>query len=268
MFPFPRNWRPMRARALRLCFLALSLALAPSLRAQNVATNSDPTDQQLRGIGLSGEGVAVNALTLRRDAATFHLRSGTVCFVGPVNGKVTGAVFVGDGNMILDPPLDVERSTVRLLTREDEFSETFSQMVLRFTDSTYDEIKQKGAAATAGCDGGLLQDSKNAMRHNRILKYNLDARILQDVLSSTPGGLFLAFVHGKHYNDKEIFAIDPHGAPPLLMPPPPEEVELVTYDENKLGVCAAFHLSSEYRDGIASGAQKNSVIHIEHQQLD
>jgi hypothetical protein len=106
------------------------------------------------------------------------------------------------------------------------------------------------------------------MRHNHILKYNLDARILQDVLGSTPGGLFVAFVHGKRYNDKEIFAIDPHGAPPLVFPVNPEEVELVTYDDNKLGVWAAFHLSPEYNQGIASGAQKNGVIHIDHQQLD
>jgi len=52
------------------------------------------------------------------------------------------------------------------------------------------------------------------MRHDRMLKYNLDGRILQDVLSPEAGGLFVAFVHGKKYNGKEILAIDPHGAPP------------------------------------------------------
>ena len=55
----------------------------------------------------------------------------------------------------------------------------------------------------------MLRDTQNAMRHDRMLKYNLDARILQDVLSSEAGGLFVAFIHGKKYNDKEIFAIDP-----------------------------------------------------------
>ena len=43
------------------------------------------------------------------------------------------------------------------------------------------------------------------------LKENLEARILQDVLSPEPGGLFVAFIHGKHYNGKEIYAIDPRG---------------------------------------------------------
>ena len=259
--------RALRVCAL-VCILTLSLGICSAQTSTPTAPNSDPTYQQLRNLGLGGEAVSVNNLTLRRDAATFHLRSGTVCFVPPVQGKVTGAVFVGDGNMVLDPPLAIERSSLKLLTKEDEFSENFIQLVLRFTDATYDEIKKSGSPASGGCDAAPLQDSKNAMRHNRQLKYNLDARILQDVLSSQPGGLFVAFVHGKRYNDKEIYAIDPHGAPSLILPVAPEEVELVTYDENKLGVWAAFHLSEEYKDGTASGSQNNSVIQIEHQQLD
>ena len=74
--------------------------------------------------------------------------------------------------------------------------------------------------------------------------------------------------HGKKYNDKEIFVIDPHGAPGLVHSVAPEEVELVTYDEAKIGTWAAFHLSSEYKNGTATGSQQNSLIHIEHQQLD
>ncbi len=257
--------RPTLASGIFLLFSSLVLFAADTPPAN---PNSDPTYQQLRSLGLGGEAVAVNNFTLKRDAATFHLRSGTVCFVTPVQGKVTGAVFVGDGNMILDAPLAVERSSLKLLTKEDEFSENFSQAVFRFTDSTYDEIKKAGSAAGGSCDGSPLHDSQEAMRHDRMLKWNLDGRILQDVLGSEPGGFFLAFVRGKKYNSKEIFAIDPHGAPPLLLPVNPEEVEFLTYDEDKLGVWAAFHLSDEYKKGTATGSQKNDVIHIEHQQLD
>ena len=239
------------------------------------APNSDPAYVQLRNLTL-GESVTVNNLTIRRDAATFHLRSGTVCFVAPVQGKVTGAVFVGDGNMILDPPLAVERSTLKLLTKEDEFSEFFGQLVLRFTDSTYDEIKKVAGTASGSCDPGLLQESQKVTRQK--VRYNLDARILADVLSPEPGGLFVAFVHGKKYSSKIIFAIDPHGAPPfaeevyrdyaIVLPLAPEEVELMTYDENKHGYWASFHLTPEYSSGAATGSQKNATVHIDHQQLD
>ena len=33
--------------------------------------------------------------------------------------------------------------------KEDEFSENFSQMVLRFTDSSYDELKKAGTSGGA-----------------------------------------------------------------------------------------------------------------------
>jgi hypothetical protein len=126
------------------------------------------------------------------------------------------------------------------------------------TDSTYDEIKKAGSPATGGCENGLLKDSQNAMRHGHLLKYNLDARILQDVLSPEQGGLFVAFVHGKHYNDKELFVVDPRGAGYIMR----EEVGLMTYDENKYGVWAAFPLAG------AGNKRAGGHIHIEHQLLD
>ena len=230
--------------------------------------NSDPIYQQLRNIGLGGEAVAVNNFELVRDAARFHLQSGTVCFVTAVQGKVTGAVFVGDGTMVLDPPIPIERASLKLLTKSEEFVERYEHLVLRFTDSTYDEIKKAGKPVSGGCDASLLIDSLHAMRHDRMLKYNLDARVLQDVLSTEPGKLFVAFVHGKQYNGKEIYAIDPHGAPGLIHAVAPEEVEFLTYDENKLGTWAAFHFSDEYKNGLATGSQRNQLVHIDHQQLD
>src|ERR1700730_14421700 len=118
------------------------LGILPVVRAQN-GPNSDPTYQALRNVILGAESVSVSNLDLKRDAGTFHLRSGTVCFLAPVQGKVTGAVFAGDGNFVLTPPAS-EMGMLKLLTKENEFSENFSHLVLRFTDSTYDEIKKAG----------------------------------------------------------------------------------------------------------------------------
>jgi len=124
------------------------------IHAQNSAPapNSDPTYQSLRNLTLSGESVSVSNVKLKREAGTFHLRSGSVCFLAAVNGKVTGAVFTGDGNFSLVPP-ESERGMLKLLTKEDEFSENFSQTVLRFTDSSYDELKKAG---TSGEEDAML----------------------------------------------------------------------------------------------------------------
>jgi hypothetical protein len=222
-------------------------------RAQNAAPrpNSDPTYQALRNLTLGGESVSVSNVELKREVGTFHLRSGTLCFAAAVNGKVTGAVFTGDGNFILDPPAS-ERRMLKLLTKEDEFSENFSQMVLRFTDSSYDELKKAGTSG-GSCDAGPLKDSQHTMRHK--LKDNLDARILEDVLSPSPGGLFVAFIHGKRYNGQELYSIDPHEGR--------DQVSFITYDENKYGEWLSFPLSGEHKPGTIG-----HPIRINHQQLE
>ena len=239
--------------ASRIFFAATLLASLIPLYAADTpaaAPNSDPTYQQLRNLTLSGEAVSVGNFELKRDAGTFHLHSGTVCFTAPVQGKVTGAVFVGDGNFVLDPPLESERQSLKLLTKENEVSEKFNQAVLRFTDSTYDDIKKGGGAAPAGCDAGLLKDSQNTTRHK--FKDNLEARILQDVMSPEAGGLFVAFIHGKRYSSKELYQIDPDSGS--------EQVSFVTYEENKSGNWAAFNIAAPHVHG--------KPYHIEHQQLE
>lgn len=252
----------MKARAAVPLGSLLFCSLLSTPLAGQTAPNSDGNYQQLRNIALQSGGITVQNVTLKRDAATFQLTSGVLCFVTPVNNKVTGAVFVGEGKLLLDPPVASERASLSVLTKEREYAETFDHLVLRFTDGTYDELRSVGNPGAASCDPALLRNSAHTMR--KELNYNLDARILQDVAGTEPGGLFVAFVHGKRYDGKTLLTIDPHGAPSVY----PEELSLETYNENKLGIWAAFHYSPEYANGTATGAQKNGVIHIEHQQLD
>ena len=244
---------------------------APAPAGAPAKANSDPTYQQLRNVGLSGEVSTANNLVLKRDAATFTFRSGSFYFLAPVNGKVTGAVFLGNGSFTLTPPLEMERKTLSLLTKEPGITEAFGGAVLRFTDGTYEEIK-KMTGVSAGAPAaniGQLGDIQNALR--KKLHWNLTARLLQDVLSPEPGGFFAAFIKGTQYNDKLLYLLDPRGITAfnrIFVPIAPEEVTLMTYDENKFGIWAAFHYSSEYAAGTATGTQKNAPIHIEGQKLD
>ena len=231
-----------------LFVLAASLSLTA---ADNPSPNSDPIYQQIRNVTLGGEAVTVNNIKLRRDAATFQFRSGTICFVTPVNGKITGAVFTGDGNLVVNTSDATERASLRLLTKEDGFSEDFSQAVFLFTDSTYDEIKKGGAIAGGTCDAGLLKDIQNTTRHK--LKRNLEARILADVLSPAPGAYFVAFIRGKRYGSKEIFEIDPNHRT--------GQVNFSTYEDNKSG----HWLSLDLSDKTIPVGHPTRIL---HQQLD
>lgn len=250
-------WPSVVVRSTRIfAFLTVVLLVTVSVTfAQNAPAgpNSDPTYQALRNVTLSGEAVGVSNLDLKRDAGTFHLRSGTVCFIKPVSGKVTGAVFAGDGSFVLSPPDDMERKSLKLLSKEDEFDEKFDRAVFRFADSTYDELKKAGTPASVGCDAGPLKDSQNTTRHK--LRDNLEARLLGEVLSPKPRPFFVAFIHGKRYDDKEVYEIDPNVGR--------DQVNFRTYDESKFGHWASFHASdSTLRNNFGR------PIHIEHQQLD
>ena len=225
---------------------------APNAGAQSVA-NADPTYTALRNLSLGGEAVSVTNYDLKRDAGTFHLNSGTVCFVPPVNGRVTGAVFAGDGTFLLVPPTETERKSLKFLTKGEEFNEKFERLVLRFTDSTYDEIKKAGTAAPGGCDAGPLKDSQSVTRHK--IKHNLEIELLAEVLSPEPRGIFFAFIHGKRYDDKEIYSLDPNQDS--------SQVDFWTYDENKWGDWASFNFTEPHPKGTVG-----RTIHIEHHQLD
>ena len=250
------------ARIVSAVVVVVCLGICTSLAQNGAATaNSDPTYAQLRKIGL-GEAVTVSNLDFKRDAATFHLQSGTVCFVQPVRGKVTGAVFTGEGTMVLTPPNAAEARSLKLLSKSDEFVESFNKLVLRFTDGSYEEIKKAGTAASAGCDAGSLEESQHTTR--KKLNYNLTARILEDVLRAGPGGLFVAFVHGKKYEDKMLYIVDPNGA----ISAAPEQVELMTYNDNRSGSWSSFEFSKEYREKLGAAAVSSDNFHIEHQVLD
>jgi hypothetical protein len=221
------------------------------------APNSDPIYQQLRQSRLGDATFAVHDLVLQRDAGTFTFRSGTFSFLAPVNGKVTGAVFLGDGSFTLVPPTASEKHSLSLLTKEPKMEENFNELVLRFTDDTYEEIKKAGtAAAPASNPGGPLEHVNTALRKH--LHYNLHARLLEDVIGTGPGGLFVAFIKGKKYDSKMIYVIDPRGVHRFHAGG--DDVALMTWDENKYGIWVSSRLPQHHGP--------RQTIKIDHQKLD
>src|SRR5579872_2269449 len=186
-----------------MCTLLFCLFISGAMCAvQNTAeANSDATYQALRHVTVSGGAFNVNSFVLKRDAGTFTFHSGTFYLLAPVNGKTTGAVFTGEASFVLDPPTANEKASLKWLTRQDSMEETFAEAVFRFTDGTENDIKQAGTAASSSYSGGYFEDVRGYLR--KPLHYNLDGRILEDVLSDQPGGLFVAFIKGQKYSDKE-----------------------------------------------------------------
>src|SRR5438552_956306 len=58
----------------------------------------------------------IRDITIRRDVLSFALNRGTIAFVEPVNGKVTGAIFIGSGEIVAIPPNPIERQQISRFT--------------------------------------------------------------------------------------------------------------------------------------------------------
>src|ERR1035437_1452747 len=110
----------IRNRAFSLCLLLVSCCAG--LMAQRPA-NANVVYQQLRGLMPGNDVITINNLVLRRDAATFTLRQGSIAFYSEVNGKVTGAVFKGEGHFHITPPTAEERHNLSILAHTEEIDE-------------------------------------------------------------------------------------------------------------------------------------------------
>jgi hypothetical protein len=228
------------------------------------ASNTDPTYQQLRQSRLGDTTLAVHDFVLQRDAGTFTFKSGTFSLLAPVNGKVTGAVFLGEGSFTLVPPGAAEQHSLSLLTKEPRLEENFNELVLRFSDGTTEEIKKAGSpAAAAGNPGAALDRVNTALRKD--LHYNLHARLLEDVLGTRREGMFVAFIRGKRYDSRMLYIIDPSGLRKLHSDS--DHVALLTWDENKHGIWAAFRLPREHGQPEVAGSRGNT-IKIDQQKLN
>jgi Peptidase family M1 domain len=208
------------------CLLLFGAVLGSTSLWSQRPPNSNTYYQQLRGLLPGGEVIAVHHLELKRDAAVFTLENGDISFYGEVNGKVTGAVFRGQGHLHLTPPTLEERHNLRILNHSEEFDEDFDQVVMRFTDETAAELHQAGAGK-GGDSKPLIQSAIELHNFQRLKLFeNIDLRVLEDVLSPANGGFFLAAMHGKK-NPHLIFTLDPDGARHVA----PEEVSLLALND-------------------------------------
>src|SRR6185436_9800734 len=93
------------------CFVFLPGILSAQSPASATATrpNSDALYQQLRqqadNASFDGQVASVAGLVLRRDAAMFKFNNGEFYFLPAIEGRVTGAVFLGDVEMSVVPPI-------------------------------------------------------------------------------------------------------------------------------------------------------------------
>ena len=89
----------------------------------------------------TGRVFKVRGASLDRSAIHITLEDGTIAFTKDVLGRITGAFFEGEGEVLLAPPNDVERKSMSLFTGMAILEERFSTAYFRFNDNTAAELQ-------------------------------------------------------------------------------------------------------------------------------
>jgi hypothetical protein len=132
---------------------AIGLAVCVWLTARSAAEN--PPEKPAEALYLKLGQVSldparvyqVRAASLERSAVHITLEDGTIGFTQDIMGRVTGAFFEGDGEVLLTPPNEVERRSMGLFTGMAILEEHFATAYFRFNDDAAAELRPDLRAA-------------------------------------------------------------------------------------------------------------------------
>lgn len=260
--------------------LALALTL-PNQQTRVTVTgaispfaNSDPVYRALRNIQL-GDTYRVEEFVLPLDVGTFDMKSGTITFLQPVDGFVTGAVFVGRGHFTLKPVLGVDVREMMRRAGSATAEEDFTSVVFRFTPGQYPALTKElgGKTGTPPEAETAFEDWQNSMhkRHDppegftqQILESetmdNVDADVLASIYNPDHPPFFDAYMRGSPHKDLRFFVRARVGAIPGL--DSPEEVALLNCEGAGLGdgIWYSQHLASELQARTANSREDRRIF--------
>jgi hypothetical protein len=141
--PYKALGGPM-ARAVLLVGMLLC-ALSTAMRAQSIPLTSGPVlplYRALRNVGLDSQRVfQIREAEINREDIHIWLNDGTIAFTQSVDGKVTGAFFEGEGEVLVRPPDRMERASLGRFIGAGVLEEKFTSAYLRFNDDTAKDLE-------------------------------------------------------------------------------------------------------------------------------
>jgi len=204
----------------------------------------------------------VENIELKRDAGTVILRSGQIAFLQTVLEKNVAAIFVGEGQLRLEPTTIVDANYLMRLTGAQAADEKFTSALLLFTDTTYEEVIQQ--AKTMPAEPSLASALKDLK--GRALPFDSSAEIVDELTRPAIKGSFRAYMRGGKSNDLR-FLVVPSGAVPELSR---EEVALLDLDgaSERRGIWYLSHTQKEWQNRSASSAEDKRIAEAQHYRID
>jgi hypothetical protein len=194
----------MRGLALIALFSMFSLpswgvAWEQSAQTFELALAPSQLLQQLDSVGLNPQQVYFLRNTqIVRQGVRFYLTRGFVALFKPLAGQITGALFSGQGEVLVRPPIGAERQSMQFFTGEPILEEQFTTLYLRFTDDTAGELEKQARPVDPEATeqpGNFIED---AMPMLERLNPAFSLRILEDLIGGRSHPYFHARVSGVH----------------------------------------------------------------------
>ena len=179
------------------CFLVCSLLAAPSTAQQR----SEPLEllKQLNSVALDPTQVyVIRDAHITRGRMNLYFNRGFVAFMTPVQGEVTGAVFAGEGEVLMIPPDRAEKRNLAQFTGAPILEEKIDFAYMRFTDQTAQELlaaSRKPDPDDPEQPGPFVEDW---VAVTQAVNVETSGRILMDLLGDRNLPYFYAQVKGEN----------------------------------------------------------------------
>ena len=254
------------ARFFALVLISLSL---PAAFAQTGGTGKDVYDQ-IKSFSLTGGKAEVKDLALKRDRVQMSF-TGTFYFSAPVNGRITGAVFIGQGTFRAGvPESKFETENLKRLLKAENISTGFTSAVLRFTDDTFDVIGAGKAEGAASAEAQKLAAETNGVELKQS-GLNVASRLAISLLNNESPGFFFASFDGSRYN-RFNFLLDHQNRVPtdVFSINGGEKGLIYSYSTTIKGneVWAAFYATADYAKGSVAFSDANDIVDIDHFKME
>jgi hypothetical protein len=226
---FQPGTAPRSKSALLGCALLLATLGSPSRVWPQSELDAQQVLDQLRNIRVDANQVYVLRRThLIRDRVKLFFTHGYIGFFTQAAGKITGAVYVGEGEILLIPPTRVEKESLARFIHAPILEEQFSTAILRFTDQTAKELMAVAQKPEPDDPERPPEFPERWNSSPRVLGLEDAPRIFEDLLGDTSMPFFHARLEGNSL--KWFDVIDDERSP--------EAVSVVAARRNSDGVFA------------------------------
>jgi len=147
---------------------------------------------------------ALRDAQITRDRVRIYFNRGFVGFLKQTQGETNGAVFAGDGEVLLTPPNAMEKLSLAQFTQTPILEERFTTAYLRFTDAT---AKQLLAQARPPDPESTEQPTGFAEQWDPVvhrLNPYYSSRVLQDLVGDRSRPYFHAQIRGVNLGVFEV----------------------------------------------------------------